>query len=146
MDEIAKRWRTKRLLWDYKATKWQNWDRNPGLCCFYHSTESFGVLSLKPDSARGPSFVAQWGRGADRGLWQRSSRGEPVPCGMTPRGPSPCTSMVGGSFSAALELLGGTALLPPKVVPEVSDILSFTSSSGKKRRQRKAMCSELHLR
>lgn len=57
----------------------------------------------------------------------------PVPCRLTPRGTGPCSSTVGGSFSAALELFGGMALLPPKVVPEVSDILSVTSSlEGKK--------------
>ena len=52
----------------------------------------------------------------------------PVPCMLTPRGTRPCSSIVGGSFSSALELLGGTALLPPKVALGVSDMVSFTSS------------------
>lgn len=54
-----------------------------------------------------------------------------LPCRLTPLGTRPCSSSVGRSTSAALELLGGTALLPPKVVAGVSDILSFTGSLGK---------------
>lgn len=45
--------------------------------------------------------------------------------------------MVGGSFSDALEVLGGTALLPPKVAPEDSDILSLTGSLGGEKEARK---------
>jgi hypothetical protein len=55
-----------------------------------------------------------------------------LPCRLTPRGTKPCSSSVGRLSSAALELLGGMARLPPKVVVGVSDILSFTRSLGKR--------------
>lgn len=64
--------------------------------------------------------------GADPALW--GPREGTVPCGLKPRGTRPCSSTVGGSFSAALEVLGGMALLPPKAVSEDSDILSLTGS------------------
>ena len=69
--------------------------------------------------------------GADPAPW--GPREVPIPCGLKPRGTRPCSSTVGGSFSAALEVLGGMALLPPKAVPEDSDILSLTGSLGREK-------------
>jgi hypothetical protein len=57
-----------------------------------------------------------------------------LPFRLTPLGTRPCSSSVGRSTSAALELLGGTARLPPKVLAGVSDILSFTGSLGREKR------------
>ena len=65
-----------------------------------------------------------WGRPA------RATQEVTVPCRLKLRGTRPCSSTVGGSFSDALEVLGGMALLPPKVAPEDSDILSLTGSLG----------------
>lgn len=100
---------------------------------FYHSKESFGGFSLKPQTGRGPPFVGaqQRQRVLTKYLGERAARlvvtgpEVSVPCGLKPRGTRLCSSTVESSFSAALELLGGTALLPPKVVPGVPDILSF---------------------
>lgn len=98
---------------------------------------SFGTLSWTPETERLP-FVGVSGRSSSTDpSWERGSGSTGysgmllLPCRLTPLGTTPCSSSVGRSTSTALELLGGTALLPPKVVVGVSDILRFTGSLGK---------------
>lgn len=129
--------KTERLPRGYKVNKWQNWVEELGLWCFSHSEEEFGVLSCRcwqgillwiSAETEDAHLTSTGGRGP---VWALPGcSGLFLPCRLTPRGTRPCSSSVGRSSSAALELLGGIALLPPKVVREVSDILSFARSLG----------------
>lgn len=82
---------------------------------------------MKGDSHTDPS----WERRSDSA---RHSAVLLLPSRLTLLGTRLCSSLVGRSTSAALELFGGTARRPPKVVAGVSDILSFTGSLGREKR------------
>lgn len=102
----------------------------------FASWKSFGTLSWTPETERLPFVDLSGTSSSTDPSWERGSGSTGysgvllLPCRLTPLGTTPCSSSVGRSTSAALELLGGTALLPPKVVVGVSDILSFTGSLG----------------